>query len=81
MCGYIYIYIRARLGVGMAGGEHTSTHARELDQTPTWAVSVVCAVIVLISIILEKVLHRVGEVRTKKVYICMGKNFIYINSR
>ncbi|KAB1225843.1 MLO-like protein 5 [Morella rubra] len=45
----------------MAGGEHTSTHARELDQTPTWAVSVVCAVIVLISIILEKVLHRVGE--------------------
>ncbi|KAM3378800.1 MLO-like protein 5 [Capsicum galapagoense] len=35
--------------------------SRELDQTPTWAVALVCAVIVLISIFLEKVLHAVGE--------------------
>ncbi|KAJ8543098.1 hypothetical protein K7X08_005621 [Anisodus acutangulus] len=42
----------------MAGGDHG---ARELDQTPTWAVALVCAVIVLISILLEKVLHAVGE--------------------
>ncbi|XP_043709695.1 MLO-like protein 9 [Telopea speciosissima] len=48
----------------MAGGE--DTHARELDQTPTWAVSIVCAVIVIISILLEKVLHRVGEWFTKR---------------
>ncbi|KAK4364969.1 hypothetical protein RND71_016327 [Anisodus tanguticus] len=40
------------------GGDHG---ARELDQTPTWAVALVCAVIVLISILLEKVLHAVGE--------------------
>lgn len=45
----------------MGGGEGTST-ARELDQTPTWAVASVCAVIIVISIILEKVLHLVGEV-------------------
>ncbi|KAE8057426.1 hypothetical protein FH972_014121 [Carpinus fangiana] len=45
----------------MAGGGEGATPARELDQTPTWAVAVVCAVIVMISIILEKVLHRVGE--------------------
>ncbi|KAF5455609.1 hypothetical protein F2P56_025168 [Juglans regia] len=44
----------------MAGGGGI-THVRELDQTPTWAVAVVCAVIILISIILEKVLHMVGE--------------------
>ncbi|OIS97900.1 PREDICTED: MLO-like protein 9 [Nicotiana attenuata] len=43
----------------MAGGADPG--ARELDQTPTWAVALVCAVIVLISILLEKVLHAVGE--------------------
>ncbi|KAK4730277.1 hypothetical protein R3W88_023265 [Solanum pinnatisectum] len=42
----------------MAGGDAGS---RELDQTPTWAVALVCAVIVLISILLEKVLHKVGQ--------------------
>ncbi|XP_050207547.1 MLO-like protein 9 [Mercurialis annua] len=35
--------------------------ARELDQTPTWAVAAVCAIIVLLSIILEKFLHWTGE--------------------
>ncbi|XP_047316757.1 MLO-like protein 5 [Impatiens glandulifera] len=35
--------------------------ARQLDQTPTWAVSLVCAVIVVISIGLESILHHVGE--------------------
>ncbi|GAB4828422.1 MLO-like protein 5, variant 2 [Ancistrocladus abbreviatus] len=44
----------------MAGGGGGG-NARELDQTPTWAVSAVCAIIVLISIVLEKVLHHVGE--------------------
>ncbi|KAG6644766.1 hypothetical protein CIPAW_08G076200 [Carya illinoinensis] len=43
------------------GGGGGINPARELDQTPTWAVAVVCAVIILISIILEKVLHMVGE--------------------
>ncbi|KAK6154050.1 hypothetical protein DH2020_013689 [Rehmannia glutinosa] len=33
---------------------------RTLDQTPTWAVAGVCAVIILISLILEKVLHKAG---------------------
>ncbi|GMY28951.1 MLO-like protein 9 [Fagus crenata] len=42
----------------MAGGE---AGARELDQTPTWAVAAVCAVIVVLSIVLEEVLHMVGE--------------------
>lgn len=47
-------------GGGDEGGGHTK--ARELDQTPTWAVAAVCAVIILISIILEKVLHMFGQV-------------------
>lgn len=35
---------------------------RELDQTPTWAVAGVCAIIILISIALEKLLHKAGTV-------------------
>ncbi|XP_012073856.1 MLO-like protein 9 [Jatropha curcas] len=42
-------------------GSAETPGARELDQTPTWAVAAVCAAIVLISILLEKVLHHVGE--------------------
>lgn len=48
------------------GGGHTK--ARELDQTPTWAVAAVCAVIIIISILLEKVLHMVGEVSIISIF-------------
>ncbi|CAL9207809.1 unnamed protein product [Musa hybrid cultivar] len=50
----------------MAGGGGGGGNSRELDQTPTWAVAVVCAVIVVISILLEKGLHRFGEWLTEK---------------
>ncbi|WVZ78370.1 hypothetical protein U9M48_026093 [Paspalum notatum var. saurae] len=43
------------------GGGGGGAGARELDQTPTWAVASVCGVIVIISILLEKGLHHVGE--------------------
>ncbi|XP_024970827.1 MLO-like protein 5 isoform X2 [Cynara cardunculus var. scolymus] len=39
----------------MAGG------GRGLDETATWSVAMVCAIIVIISIILEKILHHVGH--------------------
>uniref|UniRef100_A0A0A0KH24 MLO-like protein n=1 Tax=Cucumis sativus TaxID=3659 RepID=A0A0A0KH24_CUCSA len=39
---------------------------RELDQTPTWAVAGVCAIIILISIALEKLLHKAGTWLTEK---------------
>lgn len=45
----------------MAGGGG-SGEERKLDQTPTWAVASVCAVIIIISILLEKVLEKVGKV-------------------
>lgn len=50
----------------MAGGGGEDPSARELDQTPTWAVAAVVAVIILVSIILEKVLHRLGKWFTDK---------------
>ncbi|XP_059623356.1 MLO-like protein 10 [Cornus florida] len=34
---------------------------RLFDNTPTWAVAGVCAVIIILSIALEKILHRVGS--------------------
>lgn len=41
----------------MAGGGG----GRELPETPTWAVAVVCAVIVLISVAMEHGLHKLGH--------------------
>lgn len=44
------------------GGGSSGDGPRELDQTPTWAVSTVCGVIILISIVLELMIHKIGEV-------------------
>ena len=35
---------------------------RSLEETPTWAVAVVCFVLVAISIIIEHVIHLIGKV-------------------
>ncbi|KVI02986.1 Mlo-related protein [Cynara cardunculus var. scolymus] len=48
----------------MAGD--TSEGSRQLDQTPTWAVAGVCATIIIISIALEKILHKLGKFFTEK---------------
>lgn len=42
---------------GGGGGDE-----RQLDVTPTWAVAAVCAVIVIISISLEKLIHKIAKV-------------------
>lgn len=54
---------------GGGGGEGVGEGPRQLDQTPTWAVSTVCGVIILISIILELIIHKVGEVISYTTYI------------
>ncbi|KAI3864626.1 hypothetical protein MKX03_009146 [Papaver bracteatum] len=43
-----------------------NSQSRELDQTPTWAVATVVAIILIISISLEKVLHRLGKWFTER---------------
>ncbi|KAE8010766.1 hypothetical protein FH972_007102 [Carpinus fangiana] len=50
----------------MAATESTGAQTRELDKTPTWAVAGVCAVIIIISIVLEKVLHKLGAWLTER---------------
>ncbi|KAL9680238.1 hypothetical protein QQ045_018116 [Rhodiola kirilowii] len=42
-------------------GDGASSGTRELDQTPTWAVASVCAGLIIISIVLEKGLHKIGH--------------------
>jgi mlo protein len=44
----------------MAGDSSGST--RELYETPTWAVALICAVMIIISLLLEMGLHHIGEV-------------------
>lgn len=39
-----------------------STGGRSLEQTPTWAVAVVCFILVLISIFIEYIIHLIGKV-------------------
>ncbi|XP_060668008.1 MLO-like protein 6 isoform X2 [Ziziphus jujuba] len=43
-----------------------STGGRSLEQTPTWAVAIVCFVLVLISIIIEHIIHLIGKWLKKK---------------
>ncbi|KAM1528952.1 hypothetical protein ACFX1Z_018219 [Malus domestica] len=59
LLGVSFCIVAGLLGTAM-GAEETTSHARELDRTPTWAVAGVCAVIIIISFGLEKVLHKVG---------------------
>ncbi|CAN6541374.1 unnamed protein product [Malus baccata var. baccata] len=59
LLGVSFCIVAGLLSTAM-GAEETTSHARELDRTPTWAVAGVCAVIIIISFGLEKVLHKVG---------------------
>jgi hypothetical protein len=62
----------------MAGGG--GGDVRMLDVTPTWAVAAVCAVIVIISILLEKLIHKFAKVLTyiKIMLIICYLTFFYI---
>ncbi|KAF5960843.1 hypothetical protein HYC85_002052 [Camellia sinensis] len=61
----------------MAGDSSSSIAIRELTQTPTWAVAGVCAVIIIISITMEKGLHKFGtylsERHKKALYEALEK--------
>ncbi|KAK6929214.1 Mlo-related protein [Dillenia turbinata] len=51
----------------MAGG-----YGPSLEKTPTWAVAIVCLVLLAVSILLEKIIHFVGHWLKKK-----RKNALY----
>jgi hypothetical protein len=61
----------------MAATESTGAQTRELDKTPTWAVAGVCAVIIIISIVLEKVLHKLGAVSGLILGVIVSSFFLF----
>ncbi|KAE8723150.1 MLO-like protein 8 [Hibiscus syriacus] len=54
------------VGERVMGSTDKSSDERNLDKTPTWAVAGVCAVIIIISILLEMVLHKLGTWFTER---------------
>ena len=46
----------------MAGGT-SGGNERSLEQTPTWAVAVVCSAFVIVSLLIEQAIHHFGTVR------------------
>lgn len=52
----------------MAGGGG----GRTLEQTPTWAVAIVCFILVAISIVIEYIIHLIAKV------CCSNNTNIYI---
>lgn len=47
----------------MAGGA-PAPGERGLQETPTWAVAAVCTVFVIVSVIIEHVIHSLAKVHT-----------------
>jgi hypothetical protein len=47
----------------MAGGGEGGAGQITLEHTPTWIVAAVCSVIVVISLLFERMLHRLGKVQ------------------
>ncbi|KAG9448895.1 hypothetical protein H6P81_008860 [Aristolochia fimbriata] len=44
----------------------TGSESNSFEYTPTWVVAVVCSVIVLISLLVERLLHRLGKLLKRK---------------
>ncbi len=64
------------MGVAEPGFRWTCTlkmaeEERSLEQTPTWAVATVATVFVLVSLLLERGLHRLGKVNAPSVSLSL----------
>jgi mlo protein len=53
-------------GGGKAAAGGGEAPAITLEHTPTWIVSAVCFVIVIISLLFERLLHRLGKVYIRR---------------
>lgn len=48
--------------VVVMGEDEQKVAERQLNQTPTWAVACVCTFFIVVSVVLEKLIHKVGTV-------------------
>ncbi|KAB1212696.1 MLO-like protein 8 [Morella rubra] len=66
LCLCVWVLVGGDRAMAATESATTSTQTRKLDQTPTWAVAGVCLVIIVISIALEKLIHKLGEWFTER---------------
>lgn len=59
----------------MAGGG--GGDAQTLQETPTWALAAVCAVLIAISIVIEQGIHKLGEVVYIYIYLYIKMEINY----
>lgn len=52
---------------------------RQLDHTPTWAVALVCFVIIVISVMMDDLIHNLGEVIFIFIFHFLFLNYLLLN--
>jgi len=63
----------------MAGGGAKDGSEITLEHTPTWIVAAVCSVIVVISLLFERLLHRLGKVLRRFIrHVLRDQSLLYL---
>lgn len=63
------------------GGGGLSEEDIKLEFTPTWIVAGVCSVIVLISLVVERLIHRLGKVGWDQCRLSLFLFFFHFQDR
>lgn len=52
---------------------------RSMEESATWAVALVCLVIISISLGLEQIIHIIGKVRIPLPFVCVHGNLLMVS--
>lgn len=63
LCLGLWWFFASTVVVVVTAEDEKKVVQRELNQTPTWAVAGVCTFFIVVSVLLEKLIHKVGTVR------------------
>lgn len=63
ICLCLWWFSASTVVVVVRAADEKEVVQRELNQTPTWAVAGVCTFFIVVSVALEKLIHKVGTVR------------------
>ena len=63
ICFCLWWFFASTVVVVVTASDEKTVVQRELNQTPTWAVAGVCTFFIVVSVVLEKLIHKVGTVR------------------
>ncbi|CAN7090282.1 unnamed protein product [Brassica rapa subsp. narinosa] len=62
ICFCLWWFFASTVVVVVTASDEKTEVQRELNQTPTWAVAGVCTFFIVVSVVLEKLIHKVGTV-------------------